>query len=441
MSRDRPARPRAAPITLEIGNLSHEGRGVARNANGKTVFVHGALPGERVQARVTRQHARFDDADTEAVELAHAERVVPRCAHFGVCGGCSLQHASEAMQLGHKQAVLLELLQHQGGIVPREVAPPIQGPQWGYRRKARLGLKLVPKKGGVIIGFRERAKPYVADCSSCDVLDPRVGRLLPALRALVQATTIPDRIPQLEVTIGDEVVALVLRHLAPLADSDRAALRAFAAEHGLRMYLQSGGYDTVVDLDGAAPLLDYAVDGLTIGFAPTDFTQVNAEINQRMVARALDHLALAPGDRVLDLFCGVGNFTLPIARRAAAVHGVEGENGLVQRARDNARRNGIANADFACANLDDAASIGALARFGANKLLIDPPRAGAATVIEHLDLAAVERLVYVSCNPVTFARDAAELVRRYGYRLANAGILDMFPHTAHVEAIALFTRE
>lgn len=442
MSARRSGRARAAataPINLDIVNLSHEGRGVARH-EGKTVFVHGALPGEQVRAQVTDQHGRFDEADALTVAQPHAERVVPRCPHYGVCGGCSLQHASETAQLAHKQAVLLELLLHQGGTVPRVIAAPMRGPQWGYRRKARLGVKWVLKKGRMVIGFRERAKPYVADCETCAVLDPRVGTQLPALRALIAALSIADRVPQIEVAVGDHAVALVLRHLAALSPADRAVLAAFETASGMGIFLQSGGPDSVIDLHGQTPLLDYSIDGLTISFQPTDFTQVNAEINQQMVAQALTHLALSPTDQVADLFCGIGNFTLPIATRAAGVTGVEGDASLVARARANAMRNGIGNAHFAVANLDDAAAVATLALGDATKILLDPPRAGALVVIEHANLSACQRLVYVSCNPVTFARDAALLVARHGFILDHAGILDMFPQTAHVEAIALFTR-
>lgn len=433
------ARATREPVELVIESLSHEGRGVARR-DGKTVFVFGALPGERVQARITRRRGSFDEAETLTVETPAPARIEPRCAHFGVCGGCAMQHVDEDFQLAHKQGVLLELLRHHAGLEPERVAAPIRGPQWGYRRKARLGLKQVPRKGGVIVGFRERGAPFVTDCQHCDTLDPRVGGILPALRALVDGLSIPDRIPQIEVAVSDQRVVLVLRHLAPLDPADHAALASAARELGVEFYLQSGGPATVTPLEGADRPLDYAVDGLTFEFAPTDFIQVNPAINAQLVARALDYLAPARSDRVADLFCGLGNFTLPVARRVGAVVGVEGEQALTARAAANAAANGIANADFAVADLSQPAAVAALALGEPNKLLLDPPRAGAAAVIEGVPLAGVERLVYVSCNPVTFARDAAVLRRAHGYVLVETGILDMFPHTAHVESISLFVR-
>jgi 23S rRNA (uracil1939-C5)-methyltransferase len=432
-------RGRREPVALDVESLSHEGRGVARR-DGKTVFVFGALPGERVQARITRQRGSFDEAEVTAIETPAPVRIEARCAHFGVCGGCALQHVDEEFQLAHKQAVLLELLRHHAGVQPESVAAPIRGPQWGYRRKARLGLKHVPRKGGVIIGFRERGSPFITDCQRCETLDPRVGTILPSLRALVDGLSIPERIPQFEVAVSDERVVLVLRHLAPLSEADRAALGVAASELDVEFHLQSGGPETVVPLAGPDRALVYRVDDLALEFAPLDFTQVNPEINARMVARALDYLAPTPADRVADLFCGLGNFTLPLARRAGAVVGIEGEAALTARAAANAVANGIDNVEFAVADLARPEAVAALALGGPNKLLLDPPRAGAAAVIEGIDLAAVERLVYVSCNPVTFARDAAVLRRTHGFVLAETGILDMFPQTAHVESISLFVR-
>ena len=428
-------------LSFEIDNLSHEGRGVARH-EGKTVFVHGALAGEMVTARVLRKHGRFDEAETIAVLRAAAARVTPRCPHYGVCGGCSFQHAAEGLQLQHKQGVLLELLRHQGGLAPQRVADPIRSPQWGYRRKARLGVKYVTKKGGVLVGFRERAKPYVAECQQCDILDPRVSAAIPALRSLIQGLSIRDRLPQIEVAVGDTEVALVLRHLAPLTPEDHAALVDYAARSGFIVLLQPGGYDTIATLAGLAPApLTYRVENETIGFLPTDFTQVNPYINSQMVARALAHLEPSASDTVVDLFCGVGNFTLPVARRAGQVTGIEGEAGLVARARANAQHNGLSNIEFAVANLEDAAAVAALALASADKLLLDPPRAGALTLLEGLRFDQCQRLVYVSCSPVTFARDAAVLVARHGFSLIETGILDMFPNTAHVESLSLFVRE
>jgi 23S rRNA (uracil1939-C5)-methyltransferase len=435
------ARSPAELLSLEIENLSHEGRGVARH-EGKTIFVDGALAGEMVTARVLRKHGRYDEAETIAVLRAAEARVAAPCPHYGICGGCSFQHAAERLQLDHKQGVLLELLRHQGELVPQRVAAPIRSPQWGYRRKARLGVKYVTKKGGVLVGFRERAKPYVAECHQCDILDVRVSAAIPDLRALIQGLSIRDRLPQIEVAVGDTEVALVMRHLAPLTAEDHAALVDYAARSGFIVLLQPGGYDTITTLQGLAPPpLTYVVENETIAFLPTDFTQVNPHINAQMVARALAHLELSTSDQVIDLFCGVGNFTLPIARRAHQVTGIEGEAGLVARARANGERNGLGNVEFAVANLEDAAAVAALSFAKADKVLLDPPRAGALTLLEGLRFEQCQRLVYVSCSPVTFARDAAVLVARHGFSLIETGILDMFPNTAHVESLSLFVRE
>jgi len=439
VSRRKSRRAIREPIEITIDGLSHEGRGVGR-IDGKAVFVHGALPGERVLARIQRSRATFDEADTVSVLEASPQRIEPRCPHFGVCGGCSLQHMSEEHQLAHKQSVMLELLQHQAGLQPQHLAEPIHGPQWGYRRKARLGVKHVAAKGGVIVGFRERAKPYVTNSEQCDVLDARVGQHLPALRALIQGTSVADKIPQIEVAIGDDCVALVIRHMESLSESDEIAFRQFAELAQVDIYSQSGGLDTVRPLNSEAAPLSYTIDGLNLRFEPVDFVQVNAAINADMIARAIDYLQLTTADAIADLFCGLGNFSLPLARRAGHLLGIEGDAGLIERAGANARANGIENCEFRSANLADPATITALDLGGANKLLLDPPRTGALELIEGLDLRAISRLVYVSCNPVTFARDAALLCDRHGFALLECGVLDMFPQTAHVESISLFAK-
>ena len=428
---------RTEPVEITIDNLSHEGRGVGR-IDGKTVFVHGALPGERVRAKIVRKHRRFDEAEVVDVIEPSSDRIEPQCEFFGVCGGCSMQHVNEAFQLRHKQDVLIELLHHQAGIAPVRIAPPIRGPQWGYRRKARLGVKLVPKKGGVLVGFRERGKRYITDCDKCAVLDPRVGDRLLELRSLIDALSIPKEVPQIEVALSDDAGALIVRHLKPLSDQDHDALRCFASRTKLSVFTQSGGLDSVVHIDGEAHTLEYCIDGFSIAFAPAEFTQVNGHINEKMVARALDYLEPGAHDRVVDLFCGIGNFTLPLARRAAFVTGVEGEAALVKRATSNARRNDQMNTRFVCADLDGPKAIEALKLTDATKLLLDPPRTGARAVMDAFPLEKITRLVYVSCNPVTFARDASLLVQDRGYRLVETGILDMFPQTAHVESISLF---
>ena len=433
------ARRRREPVELVIESLSHEGRGVARN-DGKTVFVHGALPGERVMARILRKRGRFDEAEALEILEASPQRIEPHCAHFGVCGGCALQHLGEADQLAHKQSVLVELLEHPHGLRAKQVRAPVRGPQWGYRRKARLGVKRVVKKGGVIVGFRERASPYVTDCHQCDTLDPRVGGILPQLRSLVDGLSVAARVPQFEIACSDERVVLIMRHLEPLDHSDRAALAAFAEAHGVELWVQSGGLDTVRPLAGEDRDLRYVVADCELTFTPVDFTQVNDVINRQMVALALDRLALEDTDRILDLFCGLGNFTLPLARHAAHVAGFEGDATLIERARANAALNGLSNCRFEVADLADEVYLRTLVTTGVNKLLVDPPRSGARAVFENLPLDGIERLVYVSCNPVTFARDAAMLCGQHGFTLAETGILDMFPQTAHVESLSLFVR-
>ena len=439
--RDARVKDKHAPPVggVRIERLSHEGRGVAR-IDGKTVFVEGALPGETVSLRYTRLHGQYDEAAVVAVETPSPDRIEPKCAHAERCGGCSLQHLAPAAQIAHKQAVLLELLGHQAKLTPERVLPPVLGPQWAYRRRARLSVRNVIKRGETLIGFREKASHFVADITRCETLLPAVGEHLLALRALLGELTVADHIPQVEVSAGDDEIALLVRHMQPLADTDRARLAAFGAARGLRIYAQPGDLSTIERLDAPEAPLHYVTDGLTIEFRPGDFVQINAGINAQLVPLALEMLALAPDDVVLDLFAGLGNFTLPIANRAATVVGVEGEPGLVQRAQANAERLGLVNVRFAAADLFSEAGIAAIPREPYSKLLLDPPRSGAQEVLSALRLKWVERVCYVSCNPVTLARDAAILVGKHGFRLAAAGVLDMFPHTTHVESIALFTR-
>lgn len=426
------------PVDADIERLSHEGRGVAR-VEGKTVFVDGALSGERVRFRYTSRHNQYDEGSVLELLRAAPERVTPGCMHVERCGGCSLQHLDASAQIAHKQAVLLELLAHQAGISPGRVLPPVRGPQTGYRRRARLSVRYVHKKNELLIGFRERESHYVAELSRCETLVPAVGEHLVELRTLLGGLSCPADIPQIEVAAGDDEVALLIRHLVPLTESDRARLQAFAVARGVRLYLQSGAIDTLERLDGPATPLSYAVDGLTLEFMPGDFVQVNADINRAVVPLAIELLDVATEDRVLDLFCGLGNFTLPLARRAATVVGVEGEAALVARAEANATRLGLPHARFVLANLFEPAGIATIPRERWTHVLLDPPRSGAAAVLEALTFKHVQRVCYVSCNPVTLARDAGAL-RRHGYRLDAAGVLDMFPHTTHVESIALFAR-
>jgi 23S rRNA (uracil1939-C5)-methyltransferase len=431
-----------APVAADIESLSHDGRGVC-HVDGKAVFVPGALPGEQVLFRYTRRARRHDEGVVEQVLTPAPERVEPRCAHFGVCGGCALQHMDPAAQVHLKQGLLAEALARIGKVVPERWLPPLSGEPWGYRRKARLGVRFVEKKGRVLVGFRERGSAFVADLARCDVLRPEVGERLPQLAALVESLSIRERVAQIEVAQGDGPTVLIFRVLDPPTEADHARFLAFAAETGLHVYLQPGGADSVAPLPGQDVRLTYSLPAhaVEIGFEPFDFTQVNLELNRLMLDQALELLDPQPDERVLDLFCGLGNFTLPIARRAAAVVGVEGDAGLVLRARRNAEQNGIGNAEFQQADLygePTAAAPWHRERF--DKALLDPPRTGAREVLDALAATGVRRIVYVSCYPATLARDAAQLVHALGFRLVAAGAMDMFPHTAHLESMALLER-
>ncbi|HQA34592.1 MAG TPA: 23S rRNA (uracil(1939)-C(5))-methyltransferase RlmD [Casimicrobium huifangae] len=430
-------------VTLHIESTDHEGQGIARN-DGKTVFVEGGLTGETVVARITRSKPNYDKATVEQVLRPSPFRVAPDCPHFGVCGGCSMQHLDARAQVAAKQRVLEDNFKHIGNVQAEQMLPPIEGPHWGYRHRARLSVRHVVKKGGVLVGFHEKRSSYVADMRECRVLPPAVSDLLVPLRALIASLAIRDRAPQIEYAQGDGLPMLVLRHLEPVGDADLALLRAFAAEHQVQWYLQPKGPETAHPLPGEAHTLGYALTefGLRYRFQPTEFTQVNPHINAMLVRRAMRLLELRPDDRVGDLFCGLGNFTLPIAQRAAFTYGIEGSAPLIARARENAAENGLADrVDFAVANLFEIADDWFDTLPQLNKLLIDPPRDGAMAVVKALPPAAsgrLERLVYVSCSPSTLARDAAILIHEKGYRLAGAGVANMFPHTAHVESIALF---
>jgi 23S rRNA (uracil1939-C5)-methyltransferase len=440
-------RPKRKPLPAEprqavIASLSPEGRGVT-HVDGKAVFVFGALPGEQVRFVYSAMYR--DYAEGRVVEVLEASplRVEPRCPHFGVCGGCSLQHLAEASQIEQKQRLLQEQFRRIGKVEPESLFPPLTGPHWGYRHKARLGVKWVAKKNKVLVGFREQASAFIADLETCPVLHPQVGECLLPLAATVARLTIKDRVPQIEVAVGEEGAALVFRVLAEPAPADLELLRSFGTEHGFDVYLQPGGPDSIVPLHPAEPaLLNYRLAELDIDFRfrPTDFTQVNVEINRHMVERVLEILDPQPGDHVLDLFCGIGNFTLPLARRAGSVVGVEGSRESVERARMNAHHNGIGNAEFHVADLAGNTADLAWARLHYDKVLLDPSRAGAQEVLQQASLWRAARLVYVSCSPATLARDAGILVHQHGYRLVGAGVMDMFPHTAHVESIALFER-
>ncbi|MGB5734025.1 MAG: 23S rRNA (uracil(1939)-C(5))-methyltransferase RlmD, partial [Thiohalocapsa sp.] len=406
MSKNRKQLP-PDPVEARIESLTHDGRGLT-HIDGKAVFVHGALAGERVVVRYTRVQRRYDEGIvTEVLEPA-AERVAPRCASFGICGGCSLQHMDPAAQIAAKQAILADVLRRIGKVEPERWLEPLAAEDWGYRRKARLGVRWVAKKGRVLVGFRERGSAFVTDITGCDVLHPSVGDQLPALARLIERLSIRERVPQIEVAMGDGPVVLVFRVLDPPSDADVALLQAFAAETGFHLYLQDGGVETVEPLTGQGTELRYSLPNhlVHIDLDPLDFTQVNLELNRLMVDRALDLLDLQPDDRVLDLFCGLGNFTLPLARRARTVVGVEGDEGLVQRARRNAERNAIDNASFHSADLYGDIEQAPWRREHFDKALIDPPRSGALEVLDLLAQSGANRLVYVSCYPSTLARDA-----------------------------------
>jgi 23S rRNA (uracil1939-C5)-methyltransferase len=441
MSRRKKRQLPAEPRELEIDDLSHDGRGVAVDGE-KRIFVHGGLPGERVLARITGRRRRYDEGETVEVLEASPDRVEPRCPYFGACGGCSLQHLDPQRQIEYKQNTLVQNLARIGKVEAAELWPPLTGPRWGYRRKARLSVRHVRKKGRVLVGFRERYGRFVADMQDCHVLDARVARQLEALSALILTMDARESIPQIEVACGDEACALVFRHLEALGADDVSKLRAFADSSGLAVMLQPAGPASIHCLAPAQVDLSYELPefGVRLAFGPSDFVQVNAEMNRRMVARAVDLLDLDAGDRVLDLFCGLGNFTLPLATRAARAVGVEGDAALVRKARDNAESNGLDNAGFHAADLGEDPGSAPWLRDGFDKVLIDPPRSGAESILPVIAASGAERLVYVSCHPASLARDAGILVHDLGFRLRGAGVMDMFPHTGHVESIALFER-
>lgn len=431
------------PVEAAIEGMSHEGRGITHVAD-KPVFVDGALPGERVRFQYVKRHRRRDEARLLEVLEGSPRRIEPRCPHYGTCGGCSLQHLSPEDQIGHKGEVLAELFEHMGGVRPEQWLEPLTGEPWGYRRKARLGVKFVPAKGDrVLVGFREKMSPFVADIGECHVLDPRVADRLGELSELIGGLSIRARLAQIEVALGDEVGGLVFRNLEPLSEADRAALVAFGQRTGLYVYEQPGNESTIAPLWPGDPVLSYELPefGVNLRFEPSDFTQVNGDMNRRMVSRAIELLDPAPEHRVLDLFCGLGNFTLPLARRAAHVIGVEGAEPLVVRGRENAERNGIDNVSFRAADLTADVTGRPWLGDGVDRVLLDPPRSGAAEVLPNVARLRPGRIVYVSCGPATLARDAGILVNEYGYRLSAAGVMDMFPHTAHVESIAVFDRD
>ena len=431
-----------APIA-EVESLDHDGQGVAR-VDGKAIFIEGALPGERVEYSSYRKKPSFEKALVGRIHKASSLRVTPRCPHYAACGGCSMQHLDSNAQTSVKQRVLEDDFWHLSRLRPEIIYPPITGPAWGYRYRARLSVRFVAKKGGVLVGFRERRSSYVVDMGQCEVVPPHVSALIMPLRALIGKMSIPDRLPQIEVAIGDVQTALVFRNLEALNSNDEAMLRAFADEHKVTVYLQPKGPETVHlfhPLDAGPLYYTLPEFGLTMQFRPIDFTQVNHGINRMLLRRAMKLLDPQPGERIADMFCGLGNFTLPIARSGATVVGIEGAKALVDRALLNAQLNGLAaRTEFAVSNLFEATeeSIAALGHF--DRMLIDPPREGAAELCKAFGPDAPKRIVYVSCSPATLARDAAILVHEKGYVLKGAGIANMFPQTSHVESIALFER-
>jgi len=438
----RRARAALAPEEAQVTGLTHVGEGVVHG--GKTAFVAGALPGERIRFQRTRRHRQHDDAELLDVLQASAQRVIPRCPHFGVCGGCVLQHLSPPAQLAAKESELRDALTRVARAAPARWLSPLEGPHWGYRRRARLGAKFVRKKGAVVVGFRERAAPLIAQLRACDVLAPPAGALIAPLAALLTGLGIRERVPQIEVAVAANGTAFVLRVLAPPSGEDEARLEEFAAEHGVRIYLQPAGLDSVHELGRAGDPLNYRLPrfDLELQFAPTDFIQVNAAVNEALVQRAVELLELTPQARVLDLYCGLGNFSLPLARHAAQVVGVEGDPALIARARGNALHNGLGNAEFHVADLAAApeADLPWL-RHPYTHVLLDPPRTGAREVLAAVARLAPQRLLYISCHPGTLARDLGVLVHDHGFTLAAAGVVDMFPHTAHIESLALLTAD
>ncbi len=425
-----------------VDDLSHDGRGVA-HPGGKAVFIRDALPGERVRFRVTGRKRQFDEAELEAVLEPSPDRIEPGCPHFGTCGGCTLQHMAPKAQLASKQAVVADNLERIGRVQPETWLDPVEGPVWGYRRRARLSVKRVAKKERVLVGFRERGGRFVADLERCPILEPAVDERLRDLAALVESLDARDDIPQIEVACGDDACALVFRHMKPLSGADRERLAGFGESRGFQVWLQPGAPDTAHPMDPEAPALTYSLPGhdIRLSFLPVDFLQINAAINAALVERVLEWLDPQPDDTLLDLYCGLGNFSMPLARHCRRVHGVEGEASLVARARDNAASNGVDNAVFHVADLTNVPDRPAWLEDPPDKVLLDPPRSGARFVLNRFARVKPRRIVYVSCHPGTMARDAGFLVNELGFRFTACGVADMFPQTAHVETFAIFDCE
>lgn len=436
-------REQAGLFEATIDNFSHDGRGIAR-IEGKTTFISGALPGERVSFTYTRRKSDYDEGIAQTILEPASLRTEPACAHYAICGGCALQHIQEGEQIHLKQKLLSDILQRLGHVQPESWLAPLSASSWHYRHKARLSVRYVEKKGGALVGFREKRNPrYIADIDSCLILEKQIGLEIQALKQLIGRLVKPAIIAQIEVAVGEDAPVLIFRNLETLAEEDEAQLKHFAQEKKCIIYLQPKGPDSIIPLYPAntKPYLQYSLpeEGLIFQFAPTDFTQVNPQLNRIMIKQALGLMDLNPEDKVLDLFCGLGNFSLPMAKKAGLVLGIEGCQEMVERAYMNAQLNAINNVQFLCADLDSE-SLQTLLKDNFNKVLLDPPRSGALAIVKKIDLLAPERIVYVSCNPATLARDSHILVHEHGYKMRAAGAMDMFPHTTHVEAIVLFER-
>lgn len=443
MRKRRQALPKE-PVTAFVEKFSHDGRGIAR-VDGKITFIKGALAEETVTFEYTRRKSDFDEGRLLTVITPSPKRVQPLCPHYEMCGGCSLQHLDSAAQIHEKQDLLLDVLTRIGHCEPENILPPLTAKPWNYRNKARLSVRYVEKKQATLVGFREKNNPrYITDINTCPIMNERVGSKIDSMRKLLDELDDPKSIAQIEVAAGDDDVALIIRNLNPLSNADEEKIKEFSSDTNFRIFLQPAGPDSVSLFypNNIDELLSYKLPefDITFKFHPTDFTQVNAAINRLMVPLAVKLLELNDSDVVLDLFCGLGNFSLPLAKSAARVIGVEGSDTMVERASMNAVANNIDNVKFLCANLDADGVLNNEIYSGVNKLLLDPPRTGALAIVKQIDTIAPERIVYVSCNPVTLARDADVLIHQHGYRLISAGVMDMFPHTSHVESIAIFVQ-
>lgn len=430
------------PIITIIHAQSHDGRGITSIA-GKTTFVNGALPGEQVSIKIVKKHRRYNEAELCEILLPAKERTEPPCPHANVCGGCSMQHIEMTAQIHFKNQMVHEQLTHFGKVMPQTWLPPILGEPLGYRRKARLGIRYVIKKGKLLVGFREKSSRFLADIENCIVLDPRIGTKLRILAETIQTLSCYQDIPQVEIAASDAVVALIFRHLKPLTENDLALLKQFGQNHQMEIWLQPNAPEVIHKIwpENNHDRLSYFLSDseLEMRFHPLDFTQVNHEINPKMIQSALTLLDLQPTHHILDLFCGLGNFTLPIAKHVEKIIGIEGSVEMVTRATENAEFNHIQNAQFFAANLMDPTLDAHWLKQKYDRILLDPPRSGAKEILPFIAQCKAERIVYVSCNPATFARDAGELVHRYHYEFISAGLINMFPHTSHIEMIALFT--